>query len=362
MSALLAGRIKRCMMLGLICVICFTAALCRSYEFQIVNHFKGPLVGGVSDLTYSNGYLYVTKVKTVSDNSRIFILDPKDGRFAGFLEHPSDPINQLKYIASCNGNIYVDHYPLLFDYVIYKIYPDTGVWTTFFEPASASEGGMACDGSSLILAEGEYIYKIRLSDQQEVSRDKFITLQTYDGMTWDGEHLCAITGNELNRAIIHKIDAGVIVEEIKLPSALTNCRGLAYDGEAFWTYVAGALSPYAEEIVQIKIITSPLPTTSVSTTSTLPPSTTTSSSASTTSTTSPQPCVAELLYGHDSAEAGLLRCIRDDVFSKTPEGREIIRLYYQWSPILVKAMEVDAEFKQWVMETIDSVLPVIEGE
>jgi hypothetical protein len=349
-------------MLGLLCSVFFSAAVCRSYEFQIVNHFAGPLAGGVSDLTYSSGYLYVTKVKTVSDNSRIFILDPTDGTFAGFLEHPSDPINQLKYITSCNGNIYVDHYPLLFDYVIYKIYPDTGVWTTFFEPASASEGGIACDGSNLILAESGYIYKIRLSDQQEVSRDKFITLQTYAGMTWDGEYLCALTNNELNRAIIHKIDAGVIVEEIKLPSALTNCRGLAYDGEAFWTYVTGALSPYAEEIVQIKIITSPLPTTSVSTTSTLPPSTTTSSSGSATSTTPPQPCVAELLYGEDSAEAALLRRIRDDVFSKTPEGLAIVKLYYQWSPLLVKAMEADAEFKQWVMETIDSVLPMIEGE
>ena len=126
-------------MLGLLCSVFFSAAVCRSYEFQIVNHFAGPLVGGVSDLTYSNGYLYVTKAKTVSDNSRIFILDPKDGAFAGFLEHPSDPINQLKYIASCNGNIYVDHYPLLFNYVIYKIYPDTGVWTTFFEPETSSE-------------------------------------------------------------------------------------------------------------------------------------------------------------------------------------------------------------------------------
>jgi hypothetical protein len=362
MSASVMGRIKICLMLGLICSVIFTAGPGRTYEFQIVNHFAGPLVGGVSDLTYSNGYLYVTKVKTVSDNSRIFILDPKDGTFTGFLEHPSDPINQLKYITSCNGNIYVDHYPLLFNYVIYKIYPDTGVWTTFFEPESASEGGIACDGSSLILAESDYIYKISLSDQQEVSRNKFITLQTYDGMTWDGEYLCAITNDELNRAIIHKIDAGVIVEEIKLPSALTNCRGLAYDGEAFWTYVTGALSPYAEEIVQIKIISSPVPTTTTSSTTTIPASTTVITSSSTTTTASSRPCAAELLYGESSAHAKLLRSIRDNVLSKTPEGRELINLYYQWSPILVKAMEADGEFKQWVMETIDSVLPMIEGE
>ena len=362
MADFLSGRIKIVIMLGMLCSAFFSAAVCRSYEFQIVNHFAGPLAGGVSDLTYSDGYLYVTKAKTISDNSRIFIIDPKDGTFAGFLEHPSDPINQLKYITSCNGNIYVDHYPLLFNYVIYKIYPETGIWTTFFEPENASGGGIACDGSNLILTESGYIYKISLSDQQEVSRDKFITLQSYDGMTWDGEYLCAITSNELNRAIIHKIDSGLIVEEIKLPSALTNCRGLAYDGEAFWTYVTGALSPYAEEIVQIKIISTPVPTTTTSSTTTIPASTTVITSSSTTTTASSQPCVAELLYGEDSAEAGLLRCIRDSVFNRTPEGREIIRLYYQWSPILVTAMEADGEFKKWLMETIDSVLPMIEGE
>lgn len=362
MSALVAGRIKICIVLGLICGGVSAADLCRGYEFQIVNHFAGPVVGGVSDLTYSNGYLYVTKTKAVSDNSRILIIDPKDGTLAGFLEHPSDPINQLAYITSCNGNIYVDHYPLLFNYVIYKIYPDTGIWTTFFEPENASAGGIACDGSNLILTDAGYISKISLSNQEEVSRDKFITLQTYDGMTWDGEYLCAMTSDEQNRAIIHKIDSGEIVEAIKLPSVLSNCRGLAYDGEAFWTYVAGALSPYAEEIVQIKIITSQPPTTSITTTSTIPPSTTTSSPPSTTSTATFQPCVAEVVYGEGSSQAELLRGIRDNVLSKTPEGRGIIKLYYQWSPMLVKAMETDEEFKQWAMEIADSMLPMIEGE
>jgi hypothetical protein len=33
-----------------------------------------------------------------------------------------------------------------------------------------------------------------------------------------------------------------------------------------------------------------------------------------------------------------------------------------WSPVIVKAMEEDEEFKAWVKEKIDSVLPMIERE
>ena len=46
--------------------------------------------------------------------------------------------------------------------------------------------------------------------------------------------------------------------------------------------------------------------------------------------------------------------------SKTPEDREIIRLYYQWSPVIVKAMEEDEEFREEVKELIDEVLPLLE--
>ncbi len=68
------------------------------------------------------------------------------------------------------------------------------------------------------------------------------------------------------------------------------------------------------------------------------------------------------IYGEDSEEIKLLRYIRDNVLNQNPEGREIIRLYYQWSPTIVKAMEDDEEFKQDVKEMIDGVLEMIGGE
>ena len=73
-------------------------------------------------------------------------------------------------------------------------------------------------------------------------------------------------------------------------------------------------------------------------------------------------CPIEGLYGEDSDEVEILRCVRDNVLSQTPEGQEITKLYYQWSPAIVRAMEEDEEFKEEVQEMIDGVLPLISGE
>jgi hypothetical protein len=73
-------------------------------------------------------------------------------------------------------------------------------------------------------------------------------------------------------------------------------------------------------------------------------------------------CTSEAIYGEHSKEVQLLRYLRDDVLSQTPAGREIIKLYYQWSSVIVKAMEEDEEFKEEVKEVIDGVLPLIRIE
>ena len=73
------------------------------------------------------------------------------------------------------------------------------------------------------------------------------------------------------------------------------------------------------------------------------------------------PCVSEEIYGAHSDETELLRKFRDDVLSKTPAGKEIIDLYYQWSPTIVKAMMGDKKFKTKVKALIDGVLPLIRA-
>jgi hypothetical protein len=71
--------------------------------------------------------------------------------------------------------------------------------------------------------------------------------------------------------------------------------------------------------------------------------------------------VVRVALNDNEIKTDTLRRFRDEVLSKTPVGREYIRLYYQWSPVIVQAMEEDEEFKQEVKELIEQLLPMIEA-
>ena len=75
----------------------------------------------------------------------------------------------------------------------------------------------------------------------------------------------------------------------------------------------------------------------------------------------PGPCAAEAALDNDETTLVILRTFRDEVLSKTPVGREYIRLYCVWSPFIVRAMEEDEEFRQEVQKLIEQLLPVIEA-
>ena len=94
-------------------------------------------------------------------------------------------------------------------------------------------------------------------------------------------------------------------------------------------------------------------------TTTIGSTTTTTVGPTTTTTTTGGGCSAEEIYGDDSEEVEILRYLRDKVLSQTPEGQEIIRLYYQCSPVIVKVMEKDEGFKEDMKVMIDGVLLMI---
>jgi hypothetical protein len=94
--------------------------------------------------------------------------------------------------------------------------------------------------------------------------------------------------------------------------------------------------------------------------STTAPSTSTTTANSTTTTSTRCLCPALCIFGEGSEEAELLRYFRDSVMSNTPEGEALIKLYYQWSPVVVRAMDEDQAFKEWVTEAIENVLPLIQ--
>jgi len=101
------------------------------------------------------------------------------------------------------------------------------------------------------------------------------------------------------------------------------------------------------------------------TSTTLPPTTTTTAVALTTTSTSTAGsphCAIETSYGEFSEKTGFLRYVRDNILSKTPEGKKVIECYYRWSPVLVKLMEEDDDFKREVEELLDCIVDMCAGE
>jgi len=92
------------------------------------------------------------------------------------------------------------------------------------------------------------------------------------------------------------------------------------------------------------------------------PSTTTTAGQNTTTTTTDGNCLSKEIYGEYSGETKLLRYVRDNVLSKTTEGREIVRLYYKLSPVIVKVMREDEEFKEEVKSVVNGILQLTETE
>jgi len=101
-----------------------------------------------------------------------------------------------------------------------------------------------------------------------------------------------------------------------------------------------------------------------STTTAIAPTTTTTMPVQQTTTTSTDatPCLSEVLYGQYSEETEMLRYLRDAILNQTPQGREMVRLYYQWNPLLVQAVENDVEFKEEMRGIIDGIVLLIQEE
>jgi hypothetical protein len=70
-------------------------------------------------------------------------------------------------------------------------------------------------------------------------------------------------------------------------------------------------------------------------------------------------CPATFALGGDSNDLNTLRKFRDEVLSKTSVGKEIIKLYYELSPVIVKAMAEDEKFKEEVKEMFEEGLPLV---
>ena len=169
--------------------------------------------------------------------------------------------------------------------------------------------------------------------------------------TFGAELLILITGKVQDKVTLEPIDGALIT----CGGASAISIGGKYDLYTIpgtWTLEANAdgYEPYSKEIIVgggDEIIDYNIEMVPISTITT---------------TTAPCfPCPLEVIYGVDSEEVERLRYFRDNVLSQTPEGQGLIKIYYQWSPMIVKAMEEDEEFKEEVKGMVDRVLTLIRG-
>jgi len=93
-------------------------------------------------------------------------------------------------------------------------------------------------------------------------------------------------------------------------------------------------------------------TTSIISTSSI---TTTIITSSTTTTRKP-PCPMETMFGEDSEEVVILKYVRDHVLQGTPEGRELVQLYYAWSPVIGKMIETVPALQDELKEILNVFL------
>lgn len=71
-------------------------------------------------------------------------------------------------------------------------------------------------------------------------------------------------------------------------------------------------------------------------------------------------CPLVQIYGEGSQQVQLLRNFRDSVLRKTPEGQQLIKLYYAWSPVLLKAINEDAGIKAEITGMIEGIIPLLQ--
>jgi len=68
------------------------------------------------------------------------------------------------------------------------------------------------------------------------------------------------------------------------------------------------------------------------------------------------PCPAEQIYGENSAEVVFLRHYRDEVLSKTEDGRNMIKLYYQLAPVISARIQIDPAFRALARQRADEII------
>jgi hypothetical protein len=301
--------------------------------------------GGIYDLTWDGSYLWGVDGDVLEDTHYISKINPADGTIVDSFVAPNQysAADGSVGIAYGNGYLWVLNY---LDDVIYAVNPSTGqvdnsksiALTGFNDVVS----GGAWDGEYFWFGMWDYggnsatIYQIDVNSLT-ILKSETIAAETISDLEFAQGYLWVTIRDSSNNGYIYKMDP-VSISVLEQYDRIRFTYGLAYDGSYLWTSNWFSFE-YYKHIIDSSV--------------------TTSIDGETTTTTSV--CPSESIYGEHSEEAELLRYFRDNALSQSLEGQEIIRLYYKWSPVIVRAMEEDEEYKGQVREMIDGVLELIGG-
>ncbi len=312
--------------------------------------------GGIYDLTWDGSYLWGIDGDVLEDTHYISKINPADGTIVDSFVAPNQSSvgDGSTGIAYGNGYLWVLNY---LDDVIYAVNPSTGQVDNSKSFALTGlpdvVAGGAWDGEYFWFGMWDWggnsarIFQIDVNSLT-ILNSGTIAAETIDDLEFADGYLWAIIRDSSNDYYIYKIDP-VYISVLEQYDRSNFISGLAYDGSYLWAsdYFS---SEYYKYIIDSSVTTS------------IDGETTTSTSIDGETTTTTGVCPSESIYGEHSEEAELLRYFRDNALSQSLEGQEIIRLYYKWSPVIVRAMEEDEEYKEQVREMIDGVLELIEEE
>jgi len=71
-------------------------------------------------------------------------------------------------------------------------------------------------------------------------------------------------------------------------------------------------------------------------------------------------CPIESLYGEHSPEVKLFKTFRDSFLSTFPAGKEFVRLYYKWSPVMVDRIVTDEAWRTYMKFLADGIMPLVK--